>query len=106
MAIPKRILSTVLCLCLLCMAMLVFGNPSKTNREAVVRLVIQDTVILQSGSLAPSTQVTELSLMNGAEEKLTVEVCEGKFIVSFFDRPSGRWATLNAEIPVTVTVTE
>ncbi len=82
-----------------------FGNPSRSNREAIVQLVVQDNVVLQSDSIAPGTQVTELDLADGAAEKLTAGVCEGKFVVYFYDRESGRWATLNAEIPVTVTVT-
>lgn len=70
-----------------------------------MQLVIQNTVILRSGSLTPGTQVTALNLAEGAAEKLTAGVYEGKFVVSFYDQPTGRWATLNAEIPVTVTVT-
>ncbi len=86
-------------------ASLVFGNPSRSNREAIVQLVIQDNLILQSDTIAPGTQVTELKPADGAEEKLTAGVYEGKFVVYFYDRESNRWATLNAEIPVTVTVT-
>lgn len=86
-------------------ASLVFGNPARSNQDAVVQLVIQNTVILRSGSLTPGTQVTALNLAEGAAEKLTAGVYEGKFVVSFYDQPTGRWATLNAEIPVTVTVT-
>ena len=86
-------------------ASLVFGNPARSNQDALVQLVIQDTVILQSGSLTPGTRVTTLDLAKDAEKKLTAGVYEGKFVVSFYDQPTGRWATLNAEIPVTVTVT-
>lgn len=85
---------------------LMFGNPAKSNQDAIVRLIIQDTVILQSGSLKPGTRVTALDLAKGAKEKLTAGIYDGKFLVSFYDRASGRWATLNAEIPVTVTVTK
>lgn len=85
-------------------ASLMFGNPAKSNQEAVVQLVIQDAVILQSGSLAPGTKVTALDLAEGAEKKLAAGVYDGKFVISFYDRASDRWAKLNAEIPVTVTV--
>ena len=87
-------------------ASLVFCNPAKSNQDAVLQLVIQDTVILQSGSLTPGTKVTALDLSEGAEKKLTTGVYDGKFVVSFYDQASGRWAKLNAEIPVTVTVTK
>ena len=87
-------------------ASLVFANPAKSTQDAVVQLVIRDTVILQSGSLAPGTQVTALDLTEGAETKLSAGVYDGRFVVSFYDRSTGRWATLNAEIPVTVTVTK
>lgn len=87
-------------------ASLVFGNPAKSNQDAIVQLVISNTVILQSGSLTPGTKATELDLAEGAEKKLTAGVYDGKFVVSFYDRATDRWATLNAEIPVTVTVTK
>ena len=87
-------------------ASLMFGNPSGSNQEAVLRLVIGDSVILQSGSLAPGNKVTALDLAEGAAEKLATGVYDGKFVVSFYDRATDRWATLNAEIPVTVAVTE
>lgn len=87
-------------------ASLVFANPSKSNQDAVLQLIIQDTVIIQSGSLAPGTRVTTLDLSDDAAAKLTAGTYDGKFTVSFYDRATDRWATLNAEIPVTVTVTK
>ena len=86
-------------------ASLMFANPSKSTQDAVVQLVIRDTVILQSGSLTPGTQVTALDLAEGAEAKLSAGLYDGRFVVSFYDRSTDRWAMLNAEIPVTVTVT-
>lgn len=83
---------------------LLFANPSKSTWDASVRLVIQDTVIAQSGRLAPGEEVTELDLPRGAKKQLSEGSCEGLLLVSFYDRQSGQEAMLNTEIPVTVTV--
>lgn len=85
-------------------AYLVFANPKKSIQDAVVQLVISDTVIMRSGSLTPGTRVTALDLAKGADEKLSAGTYNGKFVVSFYDRETDRWAKLNAEIPVFVTV--
>ncbi len=87
-------------------ASLVFGNPSKSNQDVALKLIIQDTVILQSGSLPPGNRVTSLNLADGADKKLTAGVYDGKFAVYFYDSANGTQAKLNAEIPVTVTVSK
>lgn len=85
---------------------LVFANPTKSNQDMVLQLVINDTVILQSGRLIPGNQVTALNLHDGAEKRLTTGGYNGKFVVLYYDRISGEKAMVNTEIPVTVTVTK
>ncbi len=87
-------------------ASLVFANPTKSNQDMVVQLVIDDALILQSGKLTPGNQVVTLDLLDGAEKQLTSGGYKGKFIVMYYDRSSGEKAMINTEIPVTVTVTE
>ena len=84
---------------------LLFANPAKSGWDAAVRLVIGDDVAAQSDRLAPGSQITALELSAAAAERLSAGSCEGKFVVTFYDRQSGEMAALNAEIPVTVTVT-
>lgn len=85
-------------------ASLLFQNPSRSNQDTVIQLVIGDAVIVQSGSLAPGSRVTTLDLAEGAEKRLKAGGYDGKIVVSFYDQSSGQWAAVNAEIPVNVTV--
>lgn len=85
-------------------AALLFANPGKSNQDIVLQLVIQDTVIIQSGTLKPGHQVTTLSLLDGAAKRLSTGVYDGSFRVLYYDMESGEKAIVNTEIPVTVTV--
>lgn len=87
-------------------ASLLFANPTKSNQDMVLQLVIDDVVLLQSGKLEPGSMVTELTLLDGAEKRLAAGGYDGKFVVLFYDRASGEKAMVNTEIPVSVTVTE
>ena len=87
-------------------ATLLFANPTKSNQDMVLQLVIDDVVILQSGRLEPGNRVSALNLLDGAEKKLAAGGYDGKIVVLYYDRTSGEKAMVNTEIPVTVTVTE
>lgn len=83
---------------------LLFANPSKSNQDMLLQIVIQDTVILQSGLLSPGYQVTTLDLLDNV--KLSHGTYEGKFIVYYYQKDTGEKAMLNTEIPLTITVRE
>lgn len=85
-------------------ASLYFANPGKSNQDMLVQIVIQDTVIVQSGTLKPGNQVKELDLLSGADKQLTEGIYEGKFNVLYYDPDSGEKAMVNTEIPITITV--
>lgn len=87
-------------------ASLLFGNPTKSNQDMVLQLVINDVVIIQSGRLEPGNIVSTLNLLDGVEKRLAEGGYSGKFVVLYYDRTSGEKAMINTEIPVTVTVTE
>lgn len=87
-------------------ATLLFANPAKSTQDIVLQLVIQDTVVIQSGRLTPGNQVTTLDLLKDAEKQLAAGGYDGKFVVLYYNQQSGEKAMLNTEIPVTVTVTE
>ncbi len=55
--------------------------------------------------MAPGEQVTQLPLLDGVEKDLTAGSCSGTLKVSFYHPQTGAKAMLDAEIPVTVTVT-
>ena len=85
-------------------AALYFANPGKSNQDMVIQITIQDTVIVQSGTLVPGQQVKLLNLLEGAEKQLSVGGYEGKFVVLYYDQTSGEKAMVNTEIPITINV--
>ena len=85
-------------------AKLMFANPGKSNQDMVLQIVIQDTVIVQSGTLKPGNQVTTLELLSGAAKKLSAGTYEGKFNVLYYNQETGEKAIVNTEIPITITV--
>lgn len=85
-------------------ATLLFANPGKSNQDIVLQIVIQDTVVVQSGLLKPGNQVTTLELRNDAAKKLSGGIYEGNFNVLYYDPITGEKAILNTEIPITITV--
>ncbi|MCC8357657.1 MAG: hypothetical protein LJU34_07515 [Oscillospiraceae bacterium] len=85
---------------------LYFGNPGKSTQDVVLQMVIQDTVVMQSGLITPGNQVSALSLADGAAELLEPGGYDGKFVVLYYDPDTGERAVVTTEIPVTVTVTQ
>ena len=83
---------------------LLFGNPSRSNQGMVLQIIIQDKVIVQSGTLKPGVQVKELDLTGNA--KLQPGVYDGKFNVLYYDVNSGDKAVVNTEIPIEINVKE
>lgn len=88
------------------LAGLYFANPGKSNQDIVLQIVVQDEVIVQSGTLKPGNQVTSLALLDGAAKMLAAGGYEGKFVVLYYDPVSAEKAVVNTEIPVTITVSE
>lgn len=85
-------------------ASLLFANPSKSTQDMVVQIMIDDTEIVQSDLLKPGNQVTKLDLLDNAEKQLEKGGYDGKFRVLFYDPDSGQKATVNTEIPISITV--
>ena len=84
---------------------LLFANPEKSGWDASVRLVVGDSEAARSELLTPGEQVTQLPLLEGAKKDLTAGSRSGTLKVSFYHPQTGAKAMLDAEIPVTVTVT-
>ena len=85
-------------------AALIFANPQKSNQDMVLQIVIQDVVIAQSGRLVAGNQITTLDLLEHSAAKLESGGYEGKFVVFYYNQMSGQKATVNTEIPVTISV--
>ena len=84
---------------------LLFANPGKSNQDMVLQVVIQGTVILQSGRIEPGKQVTQLDLSDSAAALLQPGGYEGSFQIYYYHPDSGEKAMVSTEVPVTVTVT-
>ena len=84
---------------------LLFANPEKSGWNATVCLVVGECEATRSDLLAPGEQVTQLPLLDGVEKDLTAGSCSDTLKVSFYHPQTGAKAMLDAEIPVTVTVT-
>ncbi|MCD8116955.1 MAG: hypothetical protein LUE21_07560 [Oscillospiraceae bacterium] len=87
-------------------ASLYFGNPARSTQNVVLQLVIQDEVVIQSGLIAPGSQVSTLALLDDAANMLASGGYDGQFVVLYYDPDTGERAVVTTEIPVTVTVTE
>ncbi len=83
---------------------LYFANPSKSNHDMMLQIVIQNTVVAQSGKLEPGKQLTELNLIKGIANRLSAGVYEGKFAIFYYHPETGEKSIVNTEIPVTITV--
>lgn len=81
-----------------------FANPGKSNQDMVLQISVQDTVIIQSGTLKPGQQVKLLDLLEDADSLLQPGGYEGKFVVLYYDQESGEKAMVNTEIPITINV--
>lgn len=81
-----------------------FGNPSESNQDMLVQIVIRDTVILQSGRITPGHLVRTLDLFDNV--KLSPGIYEGQYVVYYYQPDTGEKAMLNTKIDLTITVTE
>lgn len=85
-----------------------FDNPSRSTQNIAIRLLVQDVVIFETGTLTPGKRVTTADLAQGVEAQLQPGVYESnaKFVVYFYDPVTNERAVVNSEIAVKVTVQE
>ena len=83
---------------------LLFANPRKSNQDMIIQIVVQDTVIVQSGLLTPGHQVKTLELFDNVE--LSSGTYEAKIVVLYYHQDTGEKAMINTQIPLTITVGE
>lgn len=83
---------------------LLFGNPSESNQDMVVQLVVQDVVLAQSDRVAPGKEIRTMDLLSGTASRLQAGPYSGKLVVLFYQPDSGEKAIVNTEIDMDVTV--
>lgn len=85
-------------------ANLLFQNPSKSNQNMMLEIVIDHKTIVKSGRIDPGYKIEKL---DGVDmNKLSKGSYEGKFVISYYEAKSGEKAMINTEIPITITVEE
>ena len=72
----------------------------------VLQVVIQDEIIVQTGTIAPGMQIRKASLLNKIENRLSEGIYNGKLVVLYYDTETGERAMISTEIPVTITVND
>lgn len=87
-------------------ASLYYGNPSESTQDVLLQIIVQDTLIVQSGRIVPGNEVNTLKLLEGAAKTLQPGGYDGKIVLSFYNPETGEKATVNTEIPVKITVVE
>lgn len=85
-------------------AKLLFANPSRSNQDLIVQIVIQDTVIVQSGLLKPGNQVTSLNIPDTS--MLQTGTYEGSFMIYYYYPENGEKAIVNSQMPIHITVVD
>ena len=87
-------------------ATLYYGNPYESTQDVLLQIVVQDTLIAQSGRIVPGNQIKTLELDEEAAGLLQPGGYKGKLVLSFYNPDTGEKATVNTEIPVNITVAE
>ena len=85
-------------------AYLSYANPGKSTQDIVLRIEIQDTAVVQSGTIRPGNQVSELELLDGAAKKLQEGVYDAVFRILSYDPVTGEKAMVDTLAEITVTV--
>lgn len=85
-----------------------FDNASRSVSNVVLQVVIQDTVIVETGVITPGKRVKTVNLKEGADVLLQpgVYANDAKLVVNFYDPETNEKSAVKTEIPVTVTVQE
>lgn len=86
------------------MASLYFANPSKSNQDIVLQIIVQDVVIAQSGTISPGKQLDRLALLEEAVPMLSAGGYNGWFKVLYYQPDTHEKTIVNTEIPVNITV--
>ncbi len=83
-----------------------YTNPGESNQNVLVQVVVQDTVIAQSGVVEPGHKLTVLDLLEEVQQSIMLSpgVYEGKLSLHFYNPETGEKAVLNSDLPMKITV--
>ena len=84
-----------------------YTHPAKSTQNIVLQIVVKGTVIAQSGLITPGNQLTEMTLLDGAAQKLTAGTyTDAQFKILSYDPASGEKAMVDTVAQITVNVQE
>lgn len=86
------------------LATLFFANPSKSNQDMVLQIVVHDVVVAQSGTISPGKQVGKMDLLRSGARKLQAGGYDGKFVVLYYQPDTHEKTIVNTDIPIKITV--
>lgn len=87
-------------------ASIYYANPSRSNQNVAIAIMIGEDVIIKSELITPGNMVTSLPLVDGAEEKLAVGGYDAEIIVYCYHPETGEKAMVDTKGAVIVTVVE
>lgn len=85
---------------------LYFGLPRRSDKNAVVQVVIGDVLVSQSGRLPPGYEIDTLTLHDAAKNRLRQGIYNGELRIYYYNGETGERAIVNTKIEVTITVTQ
>lgn len=85
---------------------MMYQNPGQSLDNVVLQVIVQNTLLAQSDLLVPGKQLLTMPLKKEAAEKLKPGGYKGKFVISIYDPETGEKNMLDAEVEITVNVTE
>lgn len=88
------------------LASLYYANPSRSNQNVAIAIVIGEEVIIKSELITPGNMVTSLPLVDGAEKKLSAGGYNAEIIIYCYHPETGEKAMIDTKGEVVVTVTE
>ena len=86
------------------LATLFFANPSKSNQDMVLQIVVHDVVVAQSGTISPGKQIGKMDLLSSGARKLQAGGYDGKFVALYYQPDTHEKTIVNTDIPVKITV--
>ena len=87
-------------------ATLYYANPSRSNQNVAIAIVIGEKVILRSELITPGNMVNSLPLAEGAEKKLVAGGYNATLVVYCYDTETGEKAMIDTTGSVFLTVSE
>ncbi len=83
---------------------LYFGLPHRSNRDAVLQLIVGDTLLAQSGRIQPGFEVYTLALEPGVARRLQTGAYDGILRVLYYNAQTGERSMLDTQIDLTIVV--